>query len=68
MNKIAFASLILLLQDEEDDNEGGSWKLRALTSEGRQRMDRRYPRASLRRYRESPLKQKPNIKSTRIHI
>jgi hypothetical protein len=57
MNFIVLTAFLLLAEDEDDDDgDGRSWHHRALALEGRRRRDRRYPRASLKYYLDSPFK------------
>jgi hypothetical protein len=44
MNLMVLAAFLLFAEDEDDDDgDGRSWHHRALTLEGRRRLDRRYP-------------------------
>jgi hypothetical protein len=57
MNLMVLAAFLLFAEDEDDDDgDGRSWHHRALTLEGRRRLDRRYPWASLKCYLDSSFK------------
>jgi hypothetical protein len=49
-------AMMLALLLNEETNRKKSWKQKNLTLEGRRRRDRRYPRAALRHYKESPFR------------